>query len=63
MNITGSGPSLKVKNVLNLIKEIVGKDVKIKFNKKNTLKDHYKITPFSYKTRMAKKSKVMDILT
>ena len=55
VNITGSGPSLKVKNVLNLIKEIVGKDVKIKFNKKNTLKDHYKITPFSYKTRMAKK--------
>ena len=37
------------------LEEIVGKDVKIKFNKKNTLKDHYKITPFSYKTRMAKK--------
>ena len=55
VNITGSGSSLKVKNVLSLIKEVVGKDVKIKFNKKNTLKDHYKITPYSYKTRIAKK--------
>lgn len=55
LNITGSGTPLKVKNVLNIIKEIIGSDVKIKFNKKNVLKDHYKITPYSYKTRIAKK--------
>tara|TARA_Y100000590_G_C15735047_1_gene1018260 strand:+ start:1014 stop:1892 length:879 start_codon:yes stop_codon:yes gene_type:complete len=54
VNITGSQP-YKVKNVLQLIKEILGKDINIKFNKKKILKDHYKITPYSYKTRMAKK--------
>ena len=54
VNITGSQP-YKVKNVLQLIKEILGEDINIKFNKKKILKDHYKITPYSYKTRIAKK--------
>ena len=54
VNITGSQP-YKVKNVLQLIKEILGEDISIKFNKKKILKDHYKITPYSYKTRIAKK--------
>ena len=33
----------------------MGEDINIKFNQKKVLKDHYKITPYSYKTRIAKK--------
>lgn len=52
--LTGN-QSLKVKDLLSLIKEIFNNDITIEYNKTSINKGHYKITPFSYKPNIALK--------
>ena len=52
INITGN-ETLKVKDLLLLIKEIFGNKIKIIFNKKRKIEGHYKRTPYMYKPRSA----------
>ncbi len=57
--LTGS-QSVTVKELLKLLKEISGSRSKISYNNKKTTRDHYMITPFSFKPRMASKIKNED---
>ena len=54
--LTGS-QSVTVKELLKLLKEISGSKSKISYNNKKNTRDHYMITPFSFKPRMASKIK------
>lgn len=53
--LTGS-QSIKVKDLLNLIQELIGKKIKINFLHSNS-DAHYKITPYSFQPRVAEKFK------
>lgn len=57
--LTGS-KSISVKNLLMLLKEISGSTSKISFSNKDNLNDHYKLSPFSFKPRMATKITLDD---
>lgn len=57
--LTGS-ESISVRSLLRLLKEISGSKSKITFSNKKTVSDHYMITPFSFKPRMASKIKNDD---
>ena len=57
--LTGS-KSISVKNLLTLLKEISGSTSKISFANKDNLNDHYKLSPFSFKPRMATKITLDD---
>lgn len=57
--LTGS-ESISVKSLLRLLKEISGSKSKITFSNKKNGGDHYMITPFSFKPRMASKIKNDD---
>ena len=57
--LTGS-KSITIKNMLNLLKEISGSKSKFIFENKKKSNDHYNLTPFSFKPRMATKITLDD---
>ncbi len=51
--ITGT-QTMRVKEILNMIKEMLNHKISLEYSDK-TYEDHYEITPYSFKPRMAKK--------
>lgn len=54
VNITGNQP-MKIKDLHTMVKEIIGKKIKIEYLSANDWESHYKITPYSFKPKTAKK--------
>jgi len=47
--------TIKVKELLSMINEIFGNNIKINFSKESLYESHYKLTPYSFRPRVAKK--------
>jgi len=54
VNITGN-QQLRIKDLHIMIKEILGKDIKLEFGPPTDWASHYEITPYSFKPQVAKK--------
>lgn len=54
VNITGNQP-MKIKDLHNMVKEIIGKEIKLEYLPANDWESHYKITPYFFKPKTAKK--------
>jgi UDP-glucose 4-epimerase len=52
--IINGSQTMPVKNILNMVKEILGNQVKIKYSNEK-YKFHYKTTPYSFRPRVATK--------
>ena len=46
--------SMRIRDLLNMINEILNNEIKIKYNAEK-MEEHYEITPYSFKPRIAKK--------
>ena len=47
--------TIKVKNLLMMINEILGNNIKIKYTKGDQYEGHYQLTPYSFRPRVAEK--------
>ena len=47
--------TIKVKELLMMIKEIMGNQIKINYTKEKHYEGHYQLTPYSFRPRVAEK--------